>query len=216
MALIELLEAKVKDESGRLTFVDDFLPALEAALLLYSAHRPKELVVDAPGDGSHDVALPETWVAEFSRLLRVEYPAGEVPEVILSAQRYRLYQAPTGRVLRLLDETPAADESVRLAFTAPRTEEDIITGDTDAVACLGAAICCETLANLFASANDPTIAADVVNYRTKSAEWAARAKRLRQLYLDHMGIDDEGGAPASMTVAPPPDGGWSLTHGRRD
>ncbi|MBI5550743.1 MAG: hypothetical protein HY911_04490 [Desulfobacterales bacterium] len=210
MSLIELMQAKVKDESGRLTFADDLAPAVEAALLQYSRHKPRELVKDVAGDGTRDVALPGEWVEEFSQVRRVEYPAGGVPETLLSG--WRIYQAPGGPVLRLDGEEPAADELVRVTITVPRLEEEIIRGDVDAVANLAASICCDTLANLFASTNDPTISADVVNYRSKAGEYAKRAAALRKLYMDHMGTDEDGGAPAAMLVAPAPPVTGRLTH----
>jgi hypothetical protein len=61
--------------------------------------------------------------------------------------------------------------------------------------------------------SDPTIQADVVNYRTKSGEAAARAKRLRQLYHEHIGINAEGGvAAAGVVTAPARPARGRLTH----
>lgn len=215
MALIDLVQSKVKDDSGRLTVVDDYEPAIAAALERYSAHKPRELVADVAGAGTHDVGLPVDWVEEFSQVRSVEYPVDQVPEVLLAQDTWKVYRAVAGPVLRLLDETPLATESLRLTITVPRIEAEVVTGDLDAVAALAASFCCDTLANLFASTNDPTISADVVNYRSKSSEYGRRAKALRKLYLDHMGIDEDSGQPASLTVAPPPAGGYGLTHWRR-
>lgn len=214
MALIDLVEAKVKDDSQRLTVEDDFTPAVTAALERYSAHRPKEIVKDVAGAGTRDVALPAEWVAEFSELRDVEYPVDQDPEEHLHAGEYKIYQAPAGPLLRLRHETPAATETLRLTITVPRAEGDIVSGDLDAVACLAASFCCDTLANMFAATDDPTIAADVVNYRSKSADYTRRAKELRRRYEDCLGIDAKGGAPASMTVARPSGPGFGLTHWR--
>lgn len=215
MALIDSVVSKVKDDSGRLTVTDDYQPAITAALERYSVHRPREVVVDVTGTGGHDVTLPASWVDEFSTLRSVEYPVDEVPAEFLTVDEWTVYNSPAGKVLRLVGDTPAETDSLRLTITVPRAEAQIKTGDTDAVASLAASFCLDTLANLFASANDPTIMADVVNYRTKSVEYASRAKALRRLYRDHVGIDEDGGAPASMTVVPPPAGGIGLTHWRR-
>lgn len=204
MALIDLVKSKVKDDSGRLTDPDDYVPAVAAALAKYSKDRPGDLVDDVAGAGTHDVGLPESWVEEFSRVKAVEYPVGRVPEALLRPSEWRIYRAPTGPFLRLIYAAPPAGSLVRVTITVPRAEADIVSGDLDAVACLAASFCCETLANLFAQTSDPTIAADVVNYRTKSGEFAARAKRLRQLYLDHLGIDADGGTAASLTTAAAP------------
>ena len=176
MALLDQVKSKVKDDSGRLTDADDYLPAIDAALERYGKHLTRPLVKDVAGAGTHDVALPAEWI-----------------------------EAPAGPVLRLLDETPEADEMVRVTITVPRTEATVAQGDLDAVASLAASYCCETLANLFAQTADPTIAADAVNYRSKSGEFSRRAKRLSELYHQHLGIDPEGPAPAAAVVACPPD-----------
>ena len=43
-----------------------------------------------------------------------------------------------------------------------------------------------------------------VNYRSKSSEFAARAKRLRELYGDHLGIDADGGGAGGLCDRPSP------------
>ena len=78
MALIDRVKDKVKDDSGRLSDLADYAPAIEAALAGYSKHKPKTLVRDLSGTGGHDLALPAEWDPEFSSILRVEYPAGRV------------------------------------------------------------------------------------------------------------------------------------------
>jgi len=215
MALIDLVQAKVKDDSGRLEVPDDYTPAIDAALERYSVHRPKLAPVDVAGAGTSDVDLPVAYVDGFSQVIQVEFPIGENPESIIADDCWRVYRTPSGPVLRLLDETPTADETLRLTITVPRVEADILMGDLDAVAALAASFCLDTLANLFASTNDPTISADVVNYRSKSGEYARRAKDMRRLYLEHIGVGADGGPPASFAVAPPPSRYNGLTHWRR-
>lgn len=202
--LLDLVKSKVKDTAGKLDDGEDFIPAIDGALQRYSRHNPLAVVEDLDGADSHDLDLPTGWVEGFSALSAVEYPAGEVPEVLLDPAGYRLYQSPDGWKLRLFDEEPATGESVRVTYTAPRLESQIPQNDLDAVACLAAADCCERLANLYTQSSDPTIGADVVNYRSKGAEYASRAKRLRELYATHIGVDEKGGPPAATTTAQPP------------
>lgn len=202
--LLDLVKSKVKDNDLRLDDGADFLPAIDGALQRYSAHNPRVAVADLDGADSHDLDLPTDWVEDFSAIKAVEYPIGEIPEVYLDAADYRLYQSPTGWALRLFDVAPATGESVRLSYTLPRLEATVPQNDFDAVACLAAADCCERLANLYTQTGDPTIGADVVNYRSKGAEYASRAKRLRELYAAHIGVDEKGGPPAATTTAQPP------------
>lgn len=213
MPLLDLVKGKVKDDPGRLTDADDFTPAIAAALEKYSGHRPKEIVKDLAGDGSHDLALPEEWVEEFSQIRRVEYPIGEVPETLLDADEWTLYRAPAGLKLRLMEEAPAVGESVRATFTVGRLEADIPAGDLDAVACLAASFCLRTLAALFGHSSDSSIQADSVSRGSKIDEFRRLADSLETRYHAHMGIDPKGGsAAASVVAAAPKSGRTRLTH----
>ncbi|WP_305042378.1 hypothetical protein [Geoalkalibacter sp.] len=215
MALIDLIFSRAKDDSKRLTYPADYQPALEAALDTYSRHRPRLVVEDVAASGGADLDLPAGWEDEFSQMRAVEYPLGLVPPALWSQGDWALYLSPTGVHLRLKDVVPAAGELVRVTYTASRSEAQVPRADLDAVANLAAAMLCEVLANLFAHSSDPTIAADVVNYRSKSAEFAARAKRLRQMYLDQVGLRDGDPAPAMGVAIAPSTGRVRLTHGRR-
>lgn len=216
MALIDLVQAKVKDNAGLLTDPDDFSAAVSAALARYSGHRPKETVSDLTGDGTHDLALPDDWADGFSIISAVEYPVDEVPESYVAQQDWKLYRKTTGQVLRLVADTPDADETVRLTYTVPRDEADVPDGDMDAVACLAASFCCETLATSFGYQGDPIIGADAVDHKSKGYRFAQRAKRYFALYHQHLGIDPDESAPAAMTIAPAPDPAVArLTHWRR-
>ena len=213
MPLIDQVKSKVMDDSGRLTDADHYAPAIAAALERYGKHRPKETPADLNGEDGHDLTLPAGFVDGFSRLLSVEYPVDQVPEEILDPGHWKLYRSPTGLKLRLLYEEPTAAETVRITYTAVRLEADIVTGDADAVANLAAAICLRTLAALYGQTSDPTIQADVVNYRSKLDEFRRLADSLESEYTRHLGIDAGGGSPAAMAMAVPETRlGGRLTH----
>lgn len=213
MPLYDLVTGKVKDDSGRLTDLDDYLPAIEAALERYGKHRPKVVVVDLAGDGSHDLALPAGWLEGFSGIRRVEYPIGEIPETLIGPDDWYIYQSPAGLKLRLVEETPAVGESVRLTYTAARLEADVVAGDLDAVASLAASICLRTLAAMFGHTSDPTIQADSVNRGSKTDEFRRLADAFEARYNAHLGIDPKGGTAAASAVAGAPRSGRTrLTH----
>lgn len=192
---------------------------IAAALERYSKHRPKVDVVDITGDGTHDYATPTGWIDEFSSIVSVEYPVGDVPESLLDADDYKIYQTTSAKKVRLINDAPPATETFRVSFTVPRTATTVPSGDVDAVAKLAASFCLEELANAFAQTGDSTIGADVVNYHSKSSEFAARAKRLMQLYKEHMGLKDGDTAPAAAVIRDfdqkYPGGLDRLTHPRR-
>ena len=210
--------ATVRDDSQKLVNPDDYDRAINAALRKYSLHRPDYATTDIAGNGTHDLALPTGWVDGYSMISSAEYPIGQVPSELLANDEVDIYRSPTALKIRLRDVAPAAAESVRLTFTIQRSAATVPDNDIDAVAWLSAALCCEDLANAFAQSTDSSIAADSVDYRDKSQKFASRAKRLMQLYKEHLGLkDNDTVTPASVVSdidVGYPGGGGRLTHPR--
>jgi hypothetical protein len=216
--MIDKIKTLVQDASGKLASTD-YDQMLDAALKRYSKHRPDEKVADIAGNGTHDYDLPAGWADEFSAPVRIEYPIGSMPEELLDADEYYLYKTPAGKKLRVVSIAPAATASFRVTFTIPRTDLTVPDNDVDAVAMLAASLCLEILATRYVDTSDPTIAADVVNYRSKSSEAAGRAKTYLKLYKEHLGIKEDDTVPAASAVSSHelnyPGGGDRLTHPRR-
>ena len=208
----------VSDDSGKLINPEDYDRNIQAAIKLYSKHRPNLIAADIVGNGTNDYSLPTGWIDEFSTIKSIEYPLGDVPASLLDSDDYGIYQTPTAKKIRLNNISPSASESFRAAFTVLRTETTIPDSDINALCNLAASLCLEELANAYAQTSDSTIAADSVDYRSKSAEFAMRAKRLMQLYKEHVGIKEDDIAPAASAVADfdmkYPGGGERLTHPR--
>lgn len=208
----------VSDDSGKLINPGDFDRNINAAISIYAKHRPKLKVMDVMGNGTNDYDLPTGWNDEFSIIEAIEYPIGDVPATMLDHDDYEIYQSPTAKKIRLKNATPSASESFRATFTILRTDTTIPDSDVDALCNLASALCLEELANAYAQTSDSTIAADSVNYRTKSYEFSQRAKRLMQIYKEHMGIkEDDITPPASAVVdldMKYPGGRERLTHPR--
>lgn len=209
----------VKDDAARLAVPDDYDRIISAALSRYSKHKPALKVADIVGNGSHDYDLPAGWSDEFSDIRTIEYPLGNVPASSIDSDEFELYQTPTAKKIRLINDTPSAAESFRVTFTVPRTASTVPDGDADAFTWLAASLCCEELANAYAQSGDSTMAADSVDYKDKSYRFAQRAKRLMQLYKEHLGLKDDDSVPAAAAVANLdlgyPGGGDRLTHSRR-
>lgn len=208
----------VKDDSGKLADPDDYDRNVTAAVNKYSKHRPDTKVVDIVGNGTHDYSLPSGWIDGFSAVKAIEYPIGDVPDTVLEKDEHEIYQSSVDKKLRLKYAAPTAAESFRVTFTIPRTAATIPDGDIDAFTWLAASLCCEDLANASVQTSDSTIAADSVNYRSKTQEFASRAKRLLQLYKEHLGLkDDDLTTPASAVIDLDigyPGGRERLTHQR--
>lgn len=210
--------AIVKDDSGKLSNPDDFNAAIAAALKTYSKHRPDIAVEDITGNGTHDYDLPDAWMEGFSSISSIEYPMDKVPAELLDNDEYAVYQTPDGKKIRLMNDMPPTTDAFRLSYTLPRMQDTILANDEDALCNLSASFCLDQLANAFAQTSDSTIGADSVNYRTKSYEFAQRAKKHMQLYKEHVGIKEgDTAAPASAVVdldEKYPGGGERLTHPR--
>ncbi|PKN46764.1 MAG: hypothetical protein CVU59_05040 [Deltaproteobacteria bacterium HGW-Deltaproteobacteria-17] len=215
MALYDLTKTRVKDDSDRLSDPTDYDDAIAQALKRYSKFRPRLNCADIPGAGTHDIAIPADWEDGLSSIVSAEYPVGDVPETLLETYQWRLYRTPSGLVIRLPEHTPDADETVRVLYSVMHDEDSIPPVDLESVADLAASICLRMLAAKYVDTGDPLIAADVVNYRSKSDEARRAADGLEKRCKEHLGIKDGDTVPAAMAVARPPDDGRvRLTHGR--
>jgi hypothetical protein len=205
----------VKDDSGKLVNPTDYDQAINTALMRYSRHKPLKVLDDVSGDGTNQILLPVGWSPEFSSVLSIEYPIGDFPPTLLDEEDY--YVIDRAGIVTLDVELEAAD-SVRVTYTMLRTADDIPDIDLHAFCFLAASICLELLANSFTQDGDSTINADVVDHKSKGADFTIRAKKLMSLYKDHMGIKDNDTSPAASAVADLdmkyPGGSERLTHPR--
>ncbi len=190
----------VRDESNKIQDPEDFDRNINAALNRFSKHKPDTKVEDIVGNGTNDYDLPAGWVDEFSNIKSIELPIGDVPETLLDADTYSLYETPTGFKIRLLDDKPPATQSFRINHTIPRTIATIPPVDVDAFVMLAAGFCCEELSNAYAPTGDSTIGADSVDHKSKSHDYGIRAKRLMKLYREHLNLKDDDTLPAASAI----------------
>ena len=112
------LDVLLKDAAANLAQADKDAALMQAAAF-FSDDRPNVAVVDIDGAGSFDLALPALWEEGFSHVESIEYPylaTNRGPE-LLDDDQWIIYQSPTGKVLRLLDETPQSGEVLRLTYS---------------------------------------------------------------------------------------------------
>jgi len=198
------LELELKQDSARLSETErDFL--LSRAAELFSHDRPRITIADIPATGAFEYDVPADWDPDASVALQVEFPAGAQTPQILPDENWLIYQAATGTfTLRFLADSPGTG-TIRLTYTIPHrlTEQTNTVPDAAFMAVIykAAQLACEALAAQFAKTSDPTLAADVVNYRTKSQEYADRAKDFEAKYEKLIGKD------AAVGVM----GEWDLT-----
>ena len=217
--LQQLVAGHLQDTAGKLPS-GDLTAAIEEALVgRYSKDRPLVVVEDLTGDGATyewDLAAVSGWQNGFSQVVRIEYPQGERVPTYLEGDEWMIYESPTGRFLRFTF-VPANSKTARVHFTAWHAVDASSLPDADfyAVGALAAALAARRLAAIYAQTGDSSIGADTVNYRTKSQEYLALARRLEQDYENLLGTDPERTAPAASRTADwkgETAGGDRLTH----
>lgn len=213
MNLTEVIQSKVKDDSGKLV-ESDYTSAVTEAIKRYSKHRPRLVVEDLAGNATHDLLMPAGWCDGHSSIISIEYPIGEVPEILLDSLDWSFYLIPAGLRLRLMELAPAIGETVRVTYSALHDESTVPEVDEEAIANLAASLCLRQLATAYGQTGDSTIQADAVNYRSKTDEFRRLADSFETLYKNHLGLKDNDTVPAAMATARPPQSNRRrLTHG---
>lgn len=198
-----LVTELVRDDAAKI-LVAERDRAITAAVLRYSSDKPKKKVQDLTPESAQVLPLPAAWEADFSQLLDLEHPIGDVPPTFLNQETYGIYEGPASNKIHLLDGVTVAANSVRASFTIKHVV-DAVT-DTiplqhrEPVACWAAALLCDQLASFYSSGVDSTIQADSVEQRSKAQEYSARARTYRKRYQDELGIEDKKSAPAGVVV----------------
>lgn len=175
-------------------FVDD-------AARRYSLIRPNTLVEDQTSDGSGVSTLPTSFDLDFSRIVTIENPTGQMPPQFRDPRSYSLYQAPAGWQINWLDYYPGTGETVRIAYTVPRvfgaTAADTTVADIDfgPVCALATAFAAVAIAGKYGRTNEPVLNADTVNYRTKVQDWTSIAAKWQKVWDTH-----------AASIAPPASG----------
>ncbi|MBI4227715.1 MAG: hypothetical protein HY600_05555 [Candidatus Omnitrophica bacterium] len=211
------LALELKADAARLspTDLDEFL---KRAAELYGNDRPRVVVADAAATGAFDYAVPSDWDHDESILLTVEFPAGEQEPQIVPDDEWMVYRQATGTYrLRFLDSVPNSG-TIRLAYTVPHALSPAANTLPDAVFMAvvykAAELACESLAAQYAKTSEPTLNADVVNYRTKSQEFSDRAKDFLGRYEAEIQQDAAQGDVGEWDLAMA-GGGRQLFHNPR-
>ena len=111
----------VRDDASKLT-TEEKERHLQEAVRIYSKHRPREVVKDITGDGTYDYSIAThliSWIKGFSIVKSIEYPAGEREPSYLDEDEFIApYEKEDGQYIRLLEDAPAATETMRVIYTA--------------------------------------------------------------------------------------------------
>ncbi len=212
MALIHL--QNYIDELKRLVpQVEDELPVgsieerLGDAVRFYSRIRPRlNGVRDYSGDDStYEFTLPADWDPQFSNVKSIEYPQGNQDPDYLGTDQWFIYNTPAGQVLRL-KMTLSSGETARVSYSrmhkVSSQQNTIVEADKRALCYLAASLIARNLESKYASHTEPSLAADVVNYRTKQRQYADVADHFEALYKAHFGMKRGDIVPAAAAWGP--------------
>lgn len=192
-----LVDGFARDGSGNLTSVDRDA-AIELAAIRYSTDRPRKVLAGIESAGAELLDLPEAWQVGFSELVEVARANGTEGPIAAS-----VVDTLTGPRIRLAEIVPAGQQLL-VQFTLPHLldagADSIPAKDREAVARWAAALLLDQLANLYAGSHEPTIQSDSVNHQGKGPRYAERAAAMRQVYLDHLGIDPKRNVAAGVVV----------------
>lgn len=211
----QLVTDLIRDDAARIVLTEKDR-AIAAAVYRYSEDRPQEKAQDVTPASANLLPLPAAWEQDFSGLLLLEYPIGNVPPTFVDQGRYKFYRSPTALQVQLDDAVAVAANNVRATFTIKHVvdaaNDTIPVHHREPVANWAAAICCDQLAAFYSGGTDSTIQADSVENRSKADEYATRAKSLRKFYLDNLGVDDKRSAPAGVVVELKRPDSWGGPH----
>lgn len=205
--------SRIQDAAGKLTTTattGDVDRAIVSALAEYQQARPRLVSVVVAGNGGFDYAVSTLLTAYkdgFSAINLIVAPYDSTAQgfVGLDADDFEVVRLPAGLYLRLLALTLTAAQSMLVEYTAPHTlttsTSTIPEADDEAFSDLAAAECCESLAAAYQQSMDSTIAADAVDYKSKSREYRDLAKSYRDRYERKLGLGDAAKTgPASVHV----------------
>jgi len=215
----QIVSRIVRDDDAQIE-PGDIDAALAFAATRYSQDRPRTAVEDVTATDPHMLDLPAGWQTGFSELQSIEYPVGHIPPTLIDG--WRLYQAPAGQRIMLVDGALSLGQLVRLSYSVPQVldygNDTIPASHREPVASYAAAVLLDQLAARWSGDTDSTIQADSVDHGGKASNYASRARRLRQRYYDELGIDPKRNVAAGVVVDwdnPDSRGRDRLTHSGR-
>lgn len=179
-----IVDDYVRDEAGEIS-TESRDRAIGLAVARYSTDRPRPALAQIEAVAGDLQPLPAEWDDAFSALSWVKSadgaPLPAAVELTLDGERIRLGASVEAGA----DMTVAFN---RLHEVSEATDT-VPFRDREAVGCWAASLLLEQLASLYSGAQQSTLDADAVNFQSKGAEFARRAGRMRQHYLDQLGID---------------------------
>ena len=187
---------KISRSSPEVVSAADRNQFIQDAVMQYSKYKPRRVISDITGTASFLIALPSDWVADFSWLLeQIEYPYVSTNQErdLIDDNDWEWYWDTSNTLkIRLLSDTPATTEKVRLTYAVPHTLSSSTNTMSDSafkpVCNLAASFDFDAAAAYYAKTFDATTGSDAVNYQTKSAEYLTLSLQKKIDFEEAMGI----------------------------
>jgi hypothetical protein len=168
--------------------------AINAAVAIYSRHRPQETSTQVAGDGGYIYAMPASWVDGFSVIRTIESPTGNQIPTYVEPDRWTIYRDPAGLRVRFYDLTPPASDNIRYVYTIPHAvsagASSVPASDDHAIAAKASAILLRQLGARHARDFDSTLTADAVDHAGTATRYDSLATALEDEFDAHLGIGD--------------------------
>ena len=194
--------------------------AVQAAFTEFSTDHPREFIDTLTGDGSaYDFTLndagdaQDAWIPGWSRLVEVEYPAGERNREIPELRRFEVLRGTS--TFRMILDTPSATQTAKITYTtlwpAPSdtaADDEVAGVYFDAVAALAASKVAMAKAVEMARRKSSSVAGELFRAEPESLFGAAKqlAGEYRNVVLgqgpDGGTADDLGYAVERVDVLP--------------
>lgn len=203
----EVLKALIQDKATKLDMAD----RREAILQAVSEHskvRPLVKRRSLLGLGSSILGTPTGWDSDFSTVLSIEYPVGQVPPTYLEPEAWLLTSSPTALTpyhLVFPGHHIGTGERLNLEWSVPHTVGEstgtIPDGHYRAVAMLGASYACLQLAGYYSQAGDPLISLDSQNPGSKADQYMRLAREYQHRYREFFGLGPANGKDGAAVAA---------------
>jgi len=170
------------------------------ALRKYSIDKPLIKVSAVTGASSEYVIINSTnfpgFVDGWSNIEKIEAKAPTISKNddpnYIERDEWEFYRNSTTYYVHFIGYCPSSSDTISFTYTIPHTinnldaetVDSVPSIDFEAIVYWAANEACRSIAAKLSGTSDPTIRADVVNYRTKSSEFRAMAKEYREAYMD--------------------------------
>lgn len=208
------------DDPNEITTEEDCDRAIDVAAAQYSKDKPRAKKFDVPGVRSRLVPMPADFESGFSQVLGVELMKGDLPQE-LDPQDWETYKGLDSWYVLLkgsISETETVRVEITLRHQLDASVDTIPIDHRQAVAHWAVSVLLDKLSIATAGDGHSTLRSDSVDHGNKSSNYAARARKYRDLYFELLGIERGRIEAAGVVVdwdGTDSRGGDRLVHRRR-